>query len=284
MIAFDDTLVAHYGGPRGATLSLAEPGGSFRAVVEFGLDPKAQAAAQRRLLLTDEHLFVLEPREGVLFADDLRVRRFDREGRELDVVEGRGEEGRAQLALLAFQPDADSRMTLTCFGVDPETGGPLRWSGEVDPQRSTRPWSWRSSPEWVGDDLYLPVRGARLFRVRSGEIERLAVHTRQVQVVHGRLFALTGKNGDAAIWADGAHRVVCKGPLLPMGRGFAGAFLAPRPGGGFVVLRADGGALPGLDGPPGRLPPGLYSGFAFGPAGVFGVEEANGPRMVRAEL
>ena len=284
MIAFDDTLVAHYGGRGGATLSLAEPGGLFRAIVEFGLDPKAQAAAQRRLLITSEFLFVLEPREGVLFGDDLRVRRFDREGREVDVVEGPGEEGRAQLSLLAAQPDAASRMTLSCFGLDPETGRPTRWTGEVEPQFARRPWSRRASPVWLGDECYLPVRGAGLFRVHPGGIEKLPVSTGQVQAVDDRLFADTTRSGDGAIWVDGERRVVCKGRLHPEGRGFAGPFLAPRPGGGYVVLRADGGELPGLEGAPGRLPPGLYSGFVFGPAGVFAVEEASGPRMVPAEL
>jgi len=284
MIVFDDTLVAHYGGPGGAALSIAEPGGPFRVVIDFGRDPKTQVAPQRRLLLTAEHLFVLEPATGVLFADELRVRRFDREGHELDVVEGRGEEGRAQLALLASQDDAESPMRLICFGVDPKTGGPLRWTGEVGPQLRTRPWERRGSPAWLGDDLYLPVRDVGLFRFRGRSMEHFHLPTGSVQIVKGRLFAATRKADAGAIWADGERHVVCSGLLHPGGRGFAGAFLAPRPGGGYVVLRVDGGELPGFEGAPGRLAAGLYSALVFGPAGVFGIEESHGPRMVPAEL
>lgn len=284
MIAFDDTLVAHYGGAGGATLSIAEPGGEFRVIAEFGRDPKSQAAAQRRLLLTPEYLFVLEPREGVLFADELRVRRFERDGRELDTVEGPGEEGRAQLASLGEQADANSPLKISCFGIDPENGRPLHWSAEMEPQFKKRPWTRRRSPAWLGEDLYVPVPGPGLLRFSAAGPEKLGVHVSQVVVLDGRLFANTQRNGDGAVWVDGASHVVCQGPLHPQTRWFAGSFLAPRPDGGYVVLRANGGELPGLEGAPGRLPAGLYSGLVFGPAGIFAIEESKGPRMVPAEL
>jgi len=284
MIAFDDTLVVHYGGPGGAALSLAEPGGPFRVVIDFGLDPKIRAAPQRRLLLTPEHLFVLEPADGVLFDEELRVRRFDREGNEVDQVVGRGEEGPAQLAVLASQEDADAPLRLTCFGVDPNTGGPLRWQGEVASRFGGRPFQRRHSPVWLDDALYLPLRGAGLLRFRGAACEEFAISAGRLQVADGRLFCATLKEGQGAVWVDGARHVVWPGRLHPGTHGFAGPFLAPRPGGGYVVLRSAGGELPGFEGAPGRLAEGLYSALVSGPAGVFGIEESCGPRMVPAEL
>jgi len=284
MIVFDDTLVAHYGGPRGAVLSLAEPGGAFRPAVDFGLDPKSKAAPQRRLLLTSEHLFVLEPAEGVLFDEMLRVRRFDRQGNELSVVEGRGEEGRAQLATRGTQEPDGGPLRLACFGVDPETGRPLRWEREVVPNKPRGSWTFRSSPVWLGDEAWVPYNQVSLFHFSGGSYEEIPIAPGPLQVLGGRVYCCTWESSKAAIWADGERRVIWPEPLYPGARAFSGAFLAPRPDGGSIVLRAAGGELPGLEGAPGRLPPGIYSGFVWGPAGVFGIEESTGPRMVPAEL
>ena len=284
MIAFDDTLVAHYGGLRGTVLSIAEPGGEFRQVVDFGLDKKMQAAAQRRLLLTEDHLFVMEPSEGVLFDEMLRVRRFDRQGNELGVVEGRGEEGRAQLAVRGIQEPDGGPLHLTCFGVDPKTGRPMRWEREVAPHKPGGPWTLRSSPVWLGDEVWVPFNQVSLFHFKGGTCEELPVTPGPLQALDGRAFCCTRQGSKGAVWVDGQHRVVWPQRLFPGPRPFSGAFLAPRPDGGYVVLRAEGGELPGLDGSPGRLPPGIYSGFVWGPAGVFGIEESTGPRMVLAEL
>ncbi|MEM8885508.1 MAG: hypothetical protein AAGD14_15695 [Planctomycetota bacterium] len=285
MIAHDESLVAYLGGPAGETLYLAEPGGTFREAVRYGLEKKEQAARQRRLLLTPDCLFVLEPKEGVFFDEgDVRVRRLDRDGRELDVVEGRGDEGPAQMALLAVQDGRDAPLQVTAFGVDPETGLPWRWHREEEPQFRWRPWGRRSRPLWVGDTLYAPFHGKALRIYRAGVRETADILCGMVQRLRDRVLVVGYKDDRPAVWLDGAIRPVSGPPIFPYMREFRGAPAVERADGSLVLLRSEGGALPGLDGPGGTLPAGLYDGFVAVGGEVWGLEIANGPRMVRAEL
>jgi len=285
MIVFDDHLVAYLGGPYGETLYLSENGGSFQAACSYGLEREAQAARQRRLLLAGEHLFVLEPAEGVLFDDgDLRVRRLDRAGRELDQVVGPGEEGRAQLALLAEQEDAASPTRLTAFGVDPERGTPLRWRAEVAPRRRRRPWSHRSSPVWRGEEFIAAIRGGPLYVFRGEERTRYPVAAGVAQLLGERALVVGEGRKSSAIWLDGEIHALPAPSLFPMNRECQGPVAVERPDRSLVFLAVGGGSLPGLFGPDGRLPAGLYDGLVRLADGVYGVEVANGPRLVRAEL
>ncbi|MHC4952502.1 MAG: hypothetical protein ACYTGZ_01320 [Planctomycetota bacterium] len=284
MIVWDEGLVAHVGGPSGATLSIAEPGGSFRAVAEFGLVKKAQAAAQRRLLLTAEHLFVLEPAEGVFFVDEMRVRRFDRAGRELDQVVGRGAEGRAQLAYLAAQEDAGAPLRLSLFGVDPATGQPLHAERELPPLFGQRPWRRRQIPLWKGDDLYVPMRRTSLFRFRGDTHERWPMSCGRAMLLGDRVVCVATRSAAPGVWIDGTWRDLPGGRTYKHGMEFSGDPAAAHPSGGLILLHADGGQLPVLDGPPATLPPGLYSGLVGGPGGPHAVEESGPPRLVAVEL
>ncbi|MHC4849607.1 MAG: hypothetical protein ACYTEG_14290 [Planctomycetota bacterium] len=285
MIVFDDCLVAYLGGPYGETLYLAEAGGSLRAVCSYGLEREAQAARQRRLLLAGEHLFVLEPAEGVMFDDgDLRVRRLDRAGRELDQVVGPGEQGRAQLALLAEQEDAASPTRLTAFGLDPDRGTPLRWHAEVEPRRKRRPWSHRSSPIWRGDEFIAAIRGGPLYVFRGQERTKYSLGAGVAQLLGERALVVGHQGPKMVAWLDGVIHPLGSAQLFPRTRECQGPVAVERQDGSLVFLAVDGGELPGLFGPAGRLQAGLYDGLVRLADGVYGVEVANGPQLVRAEL
>ncbi|MHC4939751.1 MAG: hypothetical protein ACYTHK_12340 [Planctomycetota bacterium] len=285
MIVHDDSLVAYLGGPYGETLFLSEGGGEFRAACSYGLEREEQAARQRRLLLTDEHIFVLEPAEGVLFdAGDMRVRRLDRAGEQVDEVVGPGEEGRAQLALLAEQEDAESPTLLTAFGVDPGNGTPLRWQATVDPRRKRRPFSHRSIPAWCGDRFLAAIRGGPLWVFEGEQRTKYPVPCSVAQVIGDRALVIGTHQGQSFLWLDGELSRLPRRELHPQGRGFSGPAAVAREDGSLVLLRADGGELPGIGGAPGKLPAGLYDGLVRLAGGVFGVEVSKGPRLVRAEL
>jgi len=289
MIVSDDKLVAHIGGPSGVTLSLAEPGGAFRVAVEYERDFKAQAAAQRRLLLTAEHLFVLEPAKGVFFEDDreqvLRVRRLDRGGREVDVVEAPGEEGRAQLAYLAIDEARPGRLDIHLFGIDPESGRPLRTFREIPARGWGRISHRRFIPAWHGEDLYVPLRGSPLYRFRGDSVESFPIVAERVEILGERVACLGRDKRGAGVWLDGVWHHLTARRLHSGFKEFAGRGIVEAPGGGLLALDADGGELPGVLGaPPARLPPGLYSGFVPAGDALFAVEESGAPRQVAVEL
>jgi len=285
MIVHDDSFVAYLGGPYGDTLYLSRDAGPFEAVRSFGIEAQEQATRQRRLLLAGDALFVLEPADGVLFGDGpLRVRRFDRAGHEGGEVVGPGEEGRAQLAARSQQDGAGAPWVLECYGVDPERGVPLRWRRELAPRWTKRPWSRRGSPVWRGDAVYVPVHNVCLM-VFAGETRReFPIKPGVLQRVGERVLMAGFRHGGAEVFLDGEIHALEGPPLWPHLREYCGPAAVERPDGSLVFLRADGGLLPGLFGPPGRLPAGLYDGIVRLAGGVFGIEIANGPRLVRAEL
>jgi len=282
MIVHDGKLAAYLGGPYGTTLYLARGAGPMEPVHEFELVEEQQAAAQRRLLLHEDSLFVLEPKDGVLFGDgDLRVRRFDRRGRFEDEVVGRGEEGRAQLAVRSQQDGVGAPWILELYGVDLETGGPLRWRRELPPRWTKRPWSRRSSPAWLGDAVLVPVHNWRALVFEGEKRTEYPVKPGVAQRLKDRLL-LVGSNGRVLL--DGEVHETGGPPPWPHGREYRGPAALERDDGSLVLLRADGGELPGLLGPGGRLPPGLYDGLVAMGGVSYGIEIAGGPRLVRAEL
>jgi len=285
MIVHDDAFVAYLGGPLGETLYFAREGGAFEAVASFGLDEETQVAPQRRLLLAGDDLFVLEPAEGVVFDEGpLRVRRFDRAGRPTGEVEGPGEEGRAQLAAHSYQAGEGAPWIVECYGVDPERFVPLRWRRELETRWTKRPWSRRGSPVWSGDRLFFPLHNKALLEFSGENRREHRLKPGLVQRLRDRVLAVGHRDSGCEAWIDGTLRKLPGPPLWPHLREYRGPAALERPDGGLVFLRAEGGVLPGLDGPPGRLPAGLYDGLIALAGGAYGIEIAKGPRLVRAEL
>ncbi|MHC4817467.1 MAG: hypothetical protein ACYTF8_05400, partial [Planctomycetota bacterium] len=101
MIAACGPVVAHLGGWRGDHLFVARDGGELRAAAELGWDAHTQTTPQRRLRVTLEEIFVLEPASGPLLVPPLLVRRFDFEGRETGREEGADVSDAADLYFLA---------------------------------------------------------------------------------------------------------------------------------------------------------------------------------------
>ena len=101
MIVACGPVVAHLGGWRGDRLFVARDGAELRPVAELGWDPHTQTTPQRRLHVTAEAIFVLEPADGPLLLPPLRVRRLDFDGRETGREEGADESEAADLYFLA---------------------------------------------------------------------------------------------------------------------------------------------------------------------------------------
>jgi hypothetical protein len=285
MIVFDDSFVAYLGGPYGDTLSYSRDAGPFEEIASFGIDEEKQAAKQRRLLLHGETVFVLEPEESIEFDDGpLRVRRFDRSGATQGEEVGPGEEGRAQLASRSHQAGESAPWIVSCFGVDPERGVPLRWSRELPTRWKRRPWTRRGSPVWRGDTLFVPVSNALLLEFSGDQCREHRLKPGIVQLLGERVLAVGHRDDGCETWLDGVRSKLPRPPLWPHLREYQGPAAVERDDGSLVFLRAHGGGLPSLGGAPGRLPPGLYDGLVRLAGGVFGVEIERGPRLVRAEL
>jgi hypothetical protein len=286
VIAAGGAVVAHLGGWRGDRLFVARPGGELRPVAELGWDPQRQTTPQRRLRVTPEAIFVLEPVTGPLLVPPLRVRRFDLEGRETGREEGADASDAADLYFLA-ERTGPGPVRVRCAGLDPATGRPLFREGafEVDLLHHERYCS--GVPLVTGGAWLYPMREEGLVRVGPAgvEVER-GRPAPLVEPVGERAVCVGTRRGRPGAWVDGAWHAVPGRPLFPAYRYPRLGLAAAGTGADIVLLRRAGGALPVLGAGSARLDPGgaPYTGLVALPDGLRALAEAGDPRLVPVEL
>jgi hypothetical protein len=260
MIVVRGSNVAHLGGPYGDQLSLSRAGGPFEPLVELGWDRAVQSTPQRRVLLCDDALFVLEPREGVFLLPPFRARRFGLDG----TPQGeREDEIETECDLCFFTERDGDTVSIHHGGVDPETGRPQRFTRtvETDFARRNEGRQW-GAPLRHGDTWWYPILSEGLLRVAPD----------------GVCVDRTG------IWIDGAWQRLPGPPLYPPHNRPLTAMAAPLPGGRIVVLRPAGGPQPVVGGADARLPAGHYDGLVARDGEVRAVGLKNGPHWVPVEF
>lgn len=284
MIAVCGSRIAHLGGPRGDRLSLSLGGAPFVPAADLGFDETRQCGPQRRLLLTEEALFVLEPASGLVLEPPLRVRRFDpSDGRELAGAEGPGEEGEAGLVFHASILDA-ATMRIRRYGVDPATGRPLRWEGSIARHGLLRREEvCHGVPLLLGATAWYPFRVEGLLRIGPPGDACFPADVAAPAHLLGRVVVPAVRRGRSGLFLDGRFHPFPRGTprLFPAYRSPLGGAVAAQ-GAGFVALLVEGGRLPSLFTPSPRLFPGHYSALAAIPEGLFAVEERPWPRLVPA--
>ncbi len=269
MIAVAGDAVACLGGWRGDLL-LTSRGGPLARVAELGWDARAQTTPQRRLLLHEGHVFVLEPVDGYRLLPPLRVRRLEFGGKELAREEG-GDAGPAHLSYHA----TGSRVT-RC-GIDPATGRPTVEEEDLGthlPALKLKECS--GTPLFAEGAVFYPARMRGLFR--GGEI-LFRGDPATPQVVRGEVVCAGNRGGRPGVWRQGRWHALDGARLFPDWRAPLGPLVAPL-GEGLVVLRRAGGPLPGLGAPPARLPEGIYSAILALDGRLMALEEGEAPRLV----
>ncbi len=266
MIATCGDDVAWLGGRRGDRLCLSIAGAPFRHVADLGWDTARQSTPQRRMVLTGDALFVLEPQEGPFLLPPLRVRRFHLDGRE-QPPETKPTDGDAFLYFHLEPQTSPSYSFLRC-GLDPENGRPLSQAGSLDLALRWPNLSLSGTPLFAGGVWWYPVRMVGL--VRDGAL--LRGEPAAAQDVRG-VCVCPGVGG---LWIDGRWtRVRRMGRVFRRWRPPLGQSAAPVGDRGIVVLRPGGGSLPVLDGPAASLPAGTYSDIVARAGGVFAVSTGN---------
>lgn len=274
MIAVLGDTVACLGGWRGDGLFVSRGGRPLGKVADLGWDDATQTTPQRRLLLRDEDLFVLEPVQGFLLLPPLRARRFSLDGRELAREEGadRGP------ALLAYHGRAaGGRSHVTRCGVDPATGRPTVEEEDLAASLLGERTECSGVPLLVAGAVHYPVRMRGLFR----GAERIFEGDPAVpQAVGGELLCAGNRSGEPGVWWGGSWQRLPGPRLFPDWRAPLGPLAAPF-GGGLLVLRREGGDLPSLGGPlRTRLPEGIYSALILLGGRPWALHEADVPTLV----
>ncbi len=288
MIAVCGPALAHLGGSRGDLLSLARDREGLRPVAELGWDASAQVTPQRRMVLTPEALFVLEPVSGPLLAPPLRVRRFDpRTGAETGREEGRGEEGEAAEHFCLERGAKQTIRALRC-GIDAGSGRPLSWEGILpDLGQLRREPHCSGTPLFCGGAWWYPMRVEGLLRIGGRGDAFWRGDAGPPLALHGKAVVVGVRRGRSGLWEDGAWRRFPAGTprLFPRYRAPLSGAAAPFAG-GVVALVRRGGPLPVLDAPapPPRLPPGRYAGLAALPSGLVAVADGDSPTLVPVVL
>ena len=272
MIAVSGDALACLGGWRGDSL-VTNRSGVLAPVAELGWDATTQTTPQRRLLLHDGHVFVLEPVSGYRLLPPLRVRRFDLEGRELGREEG-GDRGPSHLSFHARGSH------VTRCGIDPATGRPTVEEEDVGTHLPPgRLKECSGLPLFALGAVHYPVRMRGLFR--GGE-RLFAGDPAPPQLVHGEVLCAANRRGRPGLWRSGAWHALKGERLFPDWRAPFGPLVAPL-GEGLVVLRREGGLLPGLGAPPARLPAGIYSAILEVQGRLVAVEEGGTQRLLPVE-
>jgi len=236
--------------------------------------------------LKGESLFVLEPVKGPELLPPLRVRRFDLEGREVDQEEGSGEEGTADL-VFRVDPIEAGRLRLRRFGVDPGSGRPTAWEGELAYRMRGRQRPFTGSPIEVEGTWWYPLRDEAWVRVdREGVTAWPGEPAGGPSLVHGEPTCAGVVRRRTGVWVAGRWHGLSGSRLFPRGAGNEplGRTVAAWGKRGIVVLLGGGGRLPVLEGPPAYLDPGPYSDFAAVGKGLFAVREGSPPRLVPVGL
>ncbi|HEX5136434.1 MAG TPA: hypothetical protein VFY93_05650 [Planctomycetota bacterium] len=277
MIAVRDDTVACLGGWRGDGLCVSRGGGPLVRVADLGWDGAKETTPQRRLLLRDGDLFVLEPVSGHLLLPPLRARRFDLEGRELGVEEG-ADPGPALLSFHARTVEGRSRVT-RC-GIDAATGRPTLAEEDLDADLSTPLAECSGIPLVQSGVVHYPVRGRGLFR----GAERLFEGDPGIaQAIGGDVVCAGHQDDKPGVWAGGAWHRLAGRRLFPGWRAPLSPLAVPV-GASLLVLRREGGELPDLGGAKGRLPPGIYGALFLLGGRPWALREAESPSLVAVEV
>lgn len=277
MIAVEGDTVACLGGWRGDGLFVSRGGRPLARVADLGWDEPTQTTPQRRLLLREADLFVLEPVRGFLLLPPLRARRFALDGRELAREEG-ADRGPALLAYHARAAEGRSRVT-RC-GVDPATGRPVVEEEDLSVDLPGGRAECSGVPLLVSGAVHYPVRMRGLFR----GVEQLFDGDPAVpQAVGGELACAANRRGRPGVWWGSAWHRLPGRRLFPDWRAPLGPVVVPF-GGGLVVLRREGGELASLGGPQARLSKGIYSALVLLGGTPWALFEAEAPRLVRVEV
>ncbi len=273
MIAVAGDTVACLGGWRGDLL-LTSRGGPLAPVAELGWNARTQATPQRRLLLHESHVFVLEPVDGYRLLPPLRVRRYSLDGRELAREEG-GDRGPAHLSYHAV----GSRVT-RC-GIDAATGRPTVEEEDLGTHLpGPRLKECSGAPLFADGALFYPARMHGLFR--GGEI-LFHGDPAAPQLVRGEVVCAGNRGGRPGVYRQGRWHPLGGERLFPDWRAPLGPLVAPS-GEGLIVLRREGGALPGHGAPPARLPEGVYSAIVVVGGRLMALREAETPSLVAVEF
>lgn len=284
MIAAEGDVLAALGGWRGDQLFVSRGGGPFRPVAELGWDAAAQATPQRRMLLRGGELLVLEPVAGPFLLPPFRVRRLDLEGRETGREEGEGDAGDAHLHYHGRR-EARGRWRVVRSGIDPVRGRPVA-AEQVVPAEMAKRDACSGRPFAHAGRWWYPVRMGGLLGVADdgSSVTRFRCDPGPPELVGGAPVCAATRWGRPGAWCAGRWRRLAGSRLFAAWRTPAGPLVAPRPGGGLLFLRRTGGALPALDGPPGRLPPGAYAGFVEIGGRLGAVDEQGAPRLVPVQF
>lgn len=273
MIAVSGDALACLGGWRGDLL-VTNRNGLLAPVAELGWDARTQTTPQRRLLLHGDHVFVLEPMSGYQLLPPLRVRRFDLHGRELGREEG-GVRGPAHLSYHARGSQ------VTRCGIDPATGRPTVEEEDLGahlPGKRLKECS--GMPLLAGGAVHYPARMRGLFRGRELLFRG---DPAPPQVVRGEVLCAANRCGRPGVWRAGVWHPLPGRRLFPDWRAPFGPLVAPL-GEGLVVLRREGGPLPGLGAPPARLPEGIYSALVAIEGRLVALGDGEVPRLVPVEV
>lgn len=272
MIATCGPVIAHLGGPRGDRLSLSRDAAPFEPVADLGWSEARQTTPQRRLLLTPDALFVLEPRETVFLTPPFRARRFTHDGLERPASEEQVE-GPGALIYSAVRQGQEVRFVHG--GVDVETGRPQRWERVLETplvvHNDGHSWGSVFRHGRSGEtDWWYPIRSEGLIRERQGGLRHWTCDPGPMSEVRGQAVCVAREG----VLVDGEW-VLRDGPYFSPWNGPLTALAAEAPDGGLVVLHQERGARPG------RLPPGRYTALARVGEVVYAIEERSGaPKLV----
>jgi hypothetical protein len=272
VIAVSGSTVACLAGWR-ASFLVTNRNGSLKTVADLGWDARSQTTPQRRLLLHGGHILVLEPVSGFQLLPPLRVRRFDLDGKELACEEGGGP-GPAHLSFHA------KGSHVTRCGIDLATGKPTVEQEDLGTHLpGPRLKECSGMPLFALGAIHYPVRMRGLFR--GGEL-LFDGDPGLCQLIGGDLVCAANRRGRPGVWRQGAWHAL-EGPrLFPDWRAPFGPLVAPL-GQGLVVLRREGGPLPGLDAPLAMLPAGVYSALLTLEKRLVALREGETPQLVPVE-